>query len=474
VGNSNHPVYVKRRFRVVSEEGESFHDFVVDVTDQYLHRDDRPLDREWTEVILIGKHMDQDTVADLLPDATRKNWLIRQINQRFYRFPQGVKVHNADASSGQKNTRKATGLEDVTLRHCQEELGGRCEDVSATHPVYGPATIRYCKLNGRWGADSQGESRAKTMEAYGIGSRGDHICLVWKDECYEVETGWTRISGPFGVTYGSANVAIEVLLPDTAPIKNNTYRDKLLRRDDSGSYVKLMEFADLVRASRPKWLIDYIEEEARQDNPSSNVMDRLRHFVEQLKVTGDRRQAVEGEGNDEGERPGSGGRHKGGKGGKDSDSENHRPARGRRSGQSASGIPEIRFTSDPAILAEMRGRAALYRQSENLVLLNKEHFRYQQDLERMLQDAGPDAVQQQLAQQLFDEEYMVQAGKYVVQAWIFRGRADWNDAEFEQALGMGAMTVHLATPATLAEARRKYRQRMNSNRLPSTSVTGEG
>jgi hypothetical protein len=182
---------------------------------------------------------------------------------------------------------------------------------------------------------------------------------------------------------------------------------------------------------------------------------------------------VEPGGNEEGERAGGGGGEGGGAGdsnGLEDSLEASRPARGRRTGQAACGIPEVRFTSDPARLDEMRGRAALYIRSDNLVLLNREHFRYQQLLEGLFESVGPDADQRRLAQQLFDEEYMVHAGEYVVQAWLFRGRAEWSDDEFATVLGMGAMTVHLASPFTLVEARRKYNQRMATNRAQTASV----
>jgi len=464
---ASHPIYVKRRLHISDEQGDSWEQ-VIDATDEYATRSDRPLSKDWTEVILLGKRPDQDTVTELLPDATRTNWLIRHINQRFFRFAPGVIVYDADFSSGQKNARNAQGLEHLTLNWSRGE-GARYEDVGAQHHHYGPLTIRYCKLRGSYGADPVGNSRARAMESYGVGTRGDHICLVWKNECYEMLTGWSRKSGPFGVTFGSANIAIQILLPDSAPVKNNTYRDKLLRRDDSGHYANIEEFADLVCRHRPPWLIEYVEEEARRNNTSSNVMERLRQHLQKMMVTGERRPCVEPGGSDEGESPTGRGRSE-----NPADSEprsrnpaSHRPRRGRRTGPQTDGIPRVQFTRDPAKLAEMCGRAALYLRNENLVLLNPDHFRYQQDLNRLLdRDVGPDAERRQLAKNLFDDEYAVQAGQYVIQAWLFRGRSDWDDSEFEAALGVGAMTVHLASPATLDAARTKYRQRMNANRVP--------
>lgn len=56
-----------------------------------------------------------------------------------------------------------------------------------------------------------------------------------------------------------------------------------------------------------------------------------------------------------------------------------------------------------------------------------------------------------------------------VQAWLFKGRAEWTDDDYEEVLGMGAMTVHLVSPAILAEARRKYNSRMATNRVLAAS-----
>ena len=100
---ADYPVYVKVRVNVAEPGAPEFLDTVTDVTDRYRLRKDRSLDEDWTEVLLIGRDAGHDTVAELLPDARGTNWLIRHINQRFYQFPKGVEVCNADLTSGQKN-----------------------------------------------------------------------------------------------------------------------------------------------------------------------------------------------------------------------------------------------------------------------------------------------------------------------------------------------------------------------------------
>jgi len=468
------PVYVKRRQYVRDDERDSW-EVVIDVTAAFAERPDRPLDRDWTEVVLLGTGAEHDTVHELLA-GLGKNWLMKLINTRFFRLAEGVAIRNANVSTGARDSRHAYGLEEKTQNHSE-----KIEDVPATHPRFGPVTIRYCKLTGSYGTeDSAATSRAKTMEAYGIGTRGDHVCLVWKNECYDVHTGWSRISGPFGVMFGSSNVAIQILLPDVAPVKNNTYRDLLIERTGDHQLVRVEEFAELVRQHRPAWFIEYIEQEARKNTNHTSVMERLKAFLEQIKAVGDLRPCLEPEGDQQGEMPGrapGNGRGTGqGGGNKDFDaaSPHHRPAQGKRLPSQRAGIPQVEFTMDPGHLEELQGRAALYRRAANLILLNPHHFKYQADLEKLYADAGPDAERRRLARHLFDTEYCFNAGKFVVLAWLFKGQADWDDHDWEESLSKGALTIHLAEPASLAEARRLFHQRLNSRKTAALESGHDG
>jgi hypothetical protein len=469
------PVYVKRRQPVSDELGESW-ETVIDVTAAFVGREDRPLARDWTEVVLLGRHEAPDTIHELIPDMKVKNWLMRLINTRFYRFPPGVFVRHANIATGQPECRNAYGLEELTNSHSE-----RFEDVVVTHHHFGPVTIRYCKLRGSYGSDDAvGHSRAKTMEAYGIGTRGDHICLVWKNECYEMHVSWSRISGAFGVTFGSANVAIQILLPYGAPVKNNTYRDAIIDANGSHQPVRVEEFAELVRANRPQWLLDYIEAEARKNTNYTGVMQRLRAFLAELKASAEDRRTVQPGGADQGEMSQAGGSGENGScSGKgngnrafDPNGKSHRPAQGRRLPAQRPGIPNVYFTEDPAKLEEMCGRAAMFQREENAALLNPCHFKYLEDLERICADAGADAERRGLARSMFDEEYCFNAGKFVILAWLFKGKANWDDQEWEEALSMGALTVHLAGPDSLEDARRRFRQRLNSRKIAALGDSG--
>lgn len=457
------PVHIKKPHFIDGAEGNPG-EGCLDVTDRFIGRADRPLDRDWTEVVLLGQNASHDTVSELLPEIKGKNWLMRLLHTRFFRFHDGIVVHAGNLTTGSVENRNAQGLERLTESHSEKQ-----ETVCAAHPRFGTVQIRYCKLRGEFGEDDAGYSRARTMEAYGLGSRGDHVSLVWKDECYDMHAGWSRISGAFGFTFGSSNVAIQILLPETAPVKNNTYRNAIIERGADHQPVRVEAFADLVRRNRPAWLVKYVEREARRSTNPSGVPNRLKAFLDELKATGEKRCAVEGDGDHQGE---VARRSKPGVGSSadtphvvDPTPPSTRPGKGRRLPSQLPGVPQVSFAEDPGILEEMTGRAAMYRREENAVFLNQKHFKYREDLERILEDAGASADRRSLAKQLFDEEYSFNAGKFVIQAWLFKGKPHWEERAWEESVNMGALTVHLAEPVSLAVARRRLRQKLNSRKM---------
>jgi len=457
----DYPVAVKKRQLAVGEDGAESWETVLDVTDQYLGNSARPLDKDWTEVLLLGTSASHNTLLPgMVPGLTTKNWLIRCLNTRFYRFPPGVAVNGATVTTGQQIHRSAKGLEEVALNYTR-----RREDIQAEHPVYGPVTVRYFLLDGDYGdADTAGSARAKSMEAYGVGTRGDHVCMVWKDECFDVRTGWTQIAGTFGILYGSANVAVHIVFPDHCGIKDTTYRDALIRRD-TREQVRVEEFAELSRASRPDWLVEYIEAQHQLHTSNASVMDRLQRFLNELKAEPERRKVVQGEGEEEGnlrlDEPHD----------PNPDPPPPRPPRlrpewprvGKPVGETR-GIPEVVFTDEPALLEEMRGRAAMYRRVDNKVFLTRKHFRYLDDLEKLYSEVGSDAAACAMAREQYEAAYCFHAGRFVVQAWLYKGKSDWSDSDWVEALSQETLTIHLTGPDALHEAQGRVRQRLGTGR----------
>jgi hypothetical protein len=142
-----------------------------------------------------------------------------------------------------------------------------------------------------------------------------------------------------------------------------------------------------------------------------------------------------------------------------------KPAPDRRLPFHVPGIPHVSFPEDPAILEEMSGRAAIYRHEEHAVLLNPDHFKYKDDLEKIYADAGPGADRLALAKRLFDEEYSCNAGKFIIQALQFKGLPQLDEKAWQEGVNPSALTVHLASPSSLVEARRRLRQKLNSRKI---------
>jgi hypothetical protein len=312
------------------------------------------------------------------------------------------------------------------------------------------------------------------MDAYGISTGGDHVSLVWKDECYDYRPGWSRIAGAMGVFYGAADIAIHVVLSSGAPVKNNTYRDSLIDRDGDHQQIKVDDFAEIVRVNRPQWLLDYIEGLANAGDKSDGVMERLKKFLAEMAVYAGNKPRLENEnGNDLGEitrKPGAGASgSKAGRSGAATDPST-RTVFGKRLATNVAGIPTPRFTNDPSHLEQMRGRAAMYVKEDNSILINPTHFRYVAFLEKIQEEAGPDPEWQGLAKSILDEEYKFQVGKYVISAWLYKDLPDWEPIEWEKALDTGSLTVHLTPPDCLVAARQKFRMKVGSAKKEQTRI----
>jgi hypothetical protein len=80
------------RLRRIDQETKEYHE-VLDVTDLAV-QDGRILDEDWTEVVLFGNALEQNTVKDPYNGDPEQEgqWLATYLYHRFYRLPDDVKV----------------------------------------------------------------------------------------------------------------------------------------------------------------------------------------------------------------------------------------------------------------------------------------------------------------------------------------------------------------------------------------------
>lgn len=434
-----------------------------DITNEYKNKKDRPLNKDWTEVLLYGRHKDHDTVSSLLYDRSPQAWIMQGINQHFYVMPDGIEIKrallprysdNSDNSTNRGENRSAHGL-----LHLTENWKAWKEEVRAEDSVYGKILIKYFllkvdnkKANGREG------SRQSTMNSNGLGG-GQHVCIVHNSAIYEMTQPWGLTAFPFGMYAGSSDIAVHIILPDDAPITTDTYRKSLLNKksghERENKSIRIEEFASIVKARRPQHLIDYIEKKYRETSKEIDVTEALKRYMKELreswektyknhkKTQGDPDSSRGPKSQDDPFPP------------KTANDKNH-------TGSSFTGPPIVAFDGDPAILKLIGSRAGMFIKDRHTLYLNEGNKRYVEMREQYMQELGigEDSTERGKYGDVFKQYYAEEAGYLVINAWFYRGDRDWTGEDFENAINKEAITSALASPQikkrALVRARHHY------------------
>jgi hypothetical protein len=447
--------------RYVYEEG-GVRGTTFDVSEQ-MEAKGRNLFSQWTEVVLVGKSEDADTVECLLEGRGRKRWLIELINQRFYRFSEGIRIRHANATTGEATDRSPTGM----ATHYKGDLVERFEDVLVQHERYGPVQIRFIKLAGN---GEEGRSKRRSpFDAYGL-KAGDHSCIVFRDEVFEFASPWRRHASAFGFIFASADFCVEIHLPEDAPVRMDFYRVNLLHKNGKDQ-VRIEEFAELAKASRPEWVLDIL---ASYENNASSVdfKDRIRRLMNQLQVDGVETRVIDpSSGTAEGSAPGRS--RRGGQGPvgpdpapintDDQTSQRTRRTRGTPREQVTIDVATARFRPpwDTNWFEDFRGKAGEYSKEDNAVYLNDACSTYRR-WQEAIRAEWPDPEEQEAALHIWEEEYKWAAVSCVVYAYVYRKEDGWQPSQWCDALTPETLTLHLTDPKHYTAAKHKIGQRLAS------------
>jgi len=259
-----------RRFH--PETGEYLE--VVDVTDLAVE-DGRPLDFDWTEVLLLGNRADQDTIKDPYNGDPEQDtqWLATYLYHRFYRLPQGLKVILT------KGTNKLDGNRAFLPIPARLGLFERHETVECRNGM----KIHYLFDAPYDKASGAGHNRSISGA---IASAVSTCAIIYKDEMYDLRKGktWTFDAPIFGVPFGAKHISIHIELPDRYPIVPDGYRQFLRYSQGEQPHVSANDFADLVRENRPEWLIQIIRSFAPDSATSDDIRNELQHLLNHLRV----------------------------------------------------------------------------------------------------------------------------------------------------------------------------------------------
>ena len=259
-----------RRFN--PETGEYLE--VLDVTEMAAE-DGRPLNLDWTEVVLLGNDPDQDTVKDPYNGDPEQDaqWLATYLYHRFYRLPPGMKVILA------KGTNKLDGNRSFLPIPARISLFEKNETVECRSGI----KIHYL-FDAPYDTAS-GAGHNKSIKG-AIASAVSTCAVVYKDEMYDLRKGknWTFDAPIFGVPFGAKHISVHVELPDHYPIVPDGYRQFLRYSQGEQPHVSATDFADLVRENRPEWLIQIIRSFAPDSATSDDIRNELQHLLNHLRV----------------------------------------------------------------------------------------------------------------------------------------------------------------------------------------------
>ena len=259
-----------RRFH--PETGEFLE--VVDVTD-LAAEEPRPLDFDWTEVLLLGNEADQDTVKDPYNGDPEQDaqWLATYLYHRFYRLPPGLRVILAEGTHKLDGNRPFLPIP-ARLHLFQKYETVECRNGIKIHYLF---DAPYDK--------SSGSGHNKSISG-ALASAVSTCAVIYKDEMYDLRKSknWTFDAPIFGVPFGAKHISIHVELPDHYPIVPDAYRQFLRYAQGEQPHLSAKDFADLVRENRPEWLIEIIRSFAPDSATSDDIRNELQNLLNELRV----------------------------------------------------------------------------------------------------------------------------------------------------------------------------------------------
>lgn len=258
------------RLRRVNNEGEL--EEVFDVTD-VVRQEGVDLSVDWTEVVLFGNRLEQNTVRDPYDGDPIQNgqWLADYLYYRFYRLPEGLSVRFLPGTHKLDGNRYFRTIPDRAYPVGQSETVETSSGIKI-HYFYDPPLA--------------GNSHNRSVSG-AITSDVSTCALVHKDEMYDLKRSrqWTLDAPLFGVPFGAKHISVHIELPFDAAVRPEAYRQFLRYRDGDQRQVEVRDFSDLVRESRPSWLIGVINSFAPSDSGGTDeIRDELQKLLNSLRI----------------------------------------------------------------------------------------------------------------------------------------------------------------------------------------------
>lgn len=225
-----------------------------------------------TVVVLLGKSDEDTTIEAPAGTAMRSRWILRYLNTRYFRFPDGIKVQ---AREGWENPRDS---KHNFLRVVEGQ--GTWLDKNAESR----GTVGLTGATAHWWILKEAVDRDS-----GHNAGGGHIAALYQNELYELalrSSGGIAKLQMFGVIFGSDRVVIYVEPSNEySQVTANTARTQLLIDNEA---IDWSSWASDFRASMPdeiKMLQEEIGSHSGDKSYKQKILDRLKDIRDILRFS---------------------------------------------------------------------------------------------------------------------------------------------------------------------------------------------
>jgi len=217
-----------------------------------------------TQVVLLGLSDSDNTMSPPPGTPMKSRWMLRYLNTRYFKFPEGVTVKAREGWEHPKTNTKHNFLRNV------EGQGGWLDKVCSARGV-----VELTGAKAHWWIVKE----EIDMDS-GHNAGGGHVAALFQNELYELvsgRTGIARLQG-FGVIFGPNRVVIyvEPEADSTQVLSANTARTQLLLNGEA------LDWAGWAAEFRSK-LPDEIEELQDEIGSKSGNHDHKQAIRERLK-----------------------------------------------------------------------------------------------------------------------------------------------------------------------------------------------
>jgi len=238
-----------------------------------LAAEERDLEHDWTEVVLLGNRPDQDTVANPYDGspAMSPGWIAEELYARFNTLPEQSSLILREGCNTLGGDRPFIPFAARAAQFANHETVAADKGIRL-HYYYDAA-------------DPQSPGRLLSAKNALQPARST-AALIYRGEFYDMRPvwAWQHEAPVFGFPFGARHFTVHIELPDDYPLLPDGYRQFLRHNHNLQQHVQAREFAALVLRHRPAWLLELLQSFAPDARHTAVLHDEMGSLFKSLRI----------------------------------------------------------------------------------------------------------------------------------------------------------------------------------------------